>query len=96
MQRAEQETSVAFTAEDEVVEIYTCIPKDLRALKKRDNATIVRSGEYKDGPECAVFHIPAKKFNIAMSVRSTRVMSDEDREAVAIRLAGVRARKEQS
>ena len=45
MQRAEQETSVAFTAEDEVVEIYTCIPKDLRALKKRDNATIVRSGE---------------------------------------------------
>lgn len=93
MKRSEQETTVAYAAADDVVRIYSCIPADIRALKKRNNITVLDEGEYEDGNPYAHFEIPKAKFNISMAVRSGREMSDEQKQAASDRLAKARAAK---
>lgn len=93
MKRSEQETTVAYAAADDVVQIFSCIPADIRALKKRKNITVVEEGTYDDGSPHATFQIPKDKFNIGMAVRSGREMSDEQKQAASDRLAKARAAK---
>lgn len=94
MKRSEQETNVTYTAEDKVVRVFSCIPADIRHLKKRKEAVLVEEGEYTDGSPYATFEVPRDKFNISMAVRTTREMTPEQKQAAADRLAKARAAKE--
>jgi len=85
MQRSEVETVVAYSDDCLEVEIFSCIRKDITAMKKKEQFRLLREGSYKDGTAWAVFSIDRSKFDIARSAKSTRNLSDEQRQEIADR-----------
>lgn len=90
MQFSEQETAIAYSAADDTVQIWTCIPADVRALRKDDRFTETKSGTYNDGTDWAQFEIPRKRWSTPRGARTTRAMTDEQRAAAADRLRNAR------
>lgn len=93
MHAEERETSITYSDADDQVVIFTCIRKDITALKKKEQFTLTEEGKYKDGTAHATFTIPRDRFNIAGAARTTRALSDEQRKAQGERLAAARQKR---
>jgi hypothetical protein len=83
MTKDEWETTVTWIHTDDVVRIYTAHPKHLNRLRNDNRATLVR-----DYGDSADFTIPADQFDPLKGFK--RRMSEEQRQAVAERLATYR------
>ena len=91
---SERETVITYSDEDNVVEIFTCIRKDITAMSKKDQFEKVASGSYADGTLWARFRIDRSRFDIARSAKGQRKnQTEEQRQASAERLALARERK---
>lgn len=90
MRKSEQETSVNYEGDSEEVRIFSCIRKDITALKKSGKFTLVDEGKYVDGSIWAEFTIPVENFSVARGAKSQRKLTDEQRQALADRLANAR------
>lgn len=91
---AERETTIAYSDADDSVSIYTCIKRDLTVLRKNPAFKQVRSGTYKDGTEWGDFLLPVDQFgSVSSLVKRKRNLTDEQRQAVADRLANARKAK---
>lgn len=88
MIKAEQETTVTFTAADSHVSIYTCHAATLRALLARPGVTVEEQGEYADGTAWASLLVPVERFNLASAIK--RELTDAERAARAQNLPGAR------
>jgi hypothetical protein len=94
MLAVERETTIAYSDADEEVLIYTCIKRDLTVLRKNPAFKQVRSGTYKDGTEWGDFRLPVDQFgSVSSLVKRKRNLTDEQRQAVADRLANSRKPK---
>lgn len=94
MLAAERETTIAYTDADEYVTVFTCIRRDLTAMRKNPAFKQVRSGTYKDGTEWGDFQLSVEDFgSISSIVKRKRNLSDEQRAAVAERLSNARKAK---
>jgi hypothetical protein len=83
----EQETSVTAGRADDVVHVYSNVPKHLRRLRRDPRVT-----ELQGDAEWGRFTIPADQFDPLRGFkRAPRVMTDEQRQAVADRLRKARA-----
>lgn len=82
----EMETTVTFVRSDNVVRIYSSNPKHLNRLRADERATIT-----KDYGDSAEFTIPADQFDPLKGFkRKSRPLTEEQRQALADRLAKVR------
>lgn len=90
MMRSEQETTITYAADDELVKAFTCLPRDLRKFQRDKRWTQVAGGTYKDGTEWGEFSCPSEGFNPARAAKSSRSMTDEQRAAAAARLHAAR------
>ena len=91
MLAAERETTIAYSDDDEVVRIFTCIKRDLTVLKKNSAFKQVRSGTYADGTQWGDFELSVDDFgSVSSLVKRKRNLSDEQRAAVAERLSKAR------
>ena len=86
MIRAEMETTVTFGVEEEVVRIYTCVPKHLRRLRNYEHATETRGGK-----DWGQFEIPVEFFDPLTGFKHKRKLSAAQREAASERMRAVRA-----
>ncbi len=87
----ERETTIAYSDADDVVRVFTCLKRDLTAIKKNKAFKQVDGGVYRDGTEWGSFHLPMDKFgSVSSIVKRTRTMTDEQRVATAERLANAR------
>ena len=88
----ESETTRSLSDGDPLVRIWSARRKDITTLRKKPEVfTEVASGN--DGShDWAEFTCPVERFNIAAAARpkSQRTYTQEQREAMAKRLAGVR------
>lgn len=90
LSNAEQETSVAYSAADHQVHIWTCIKTDLNRLRKDDRFTEVKSGVYNSGHEWAEFTIDRDQWNPIRGAKRKVTMTDERRQELAERLRNLR------
>ncbi|MEL4357067.1 MULTISPECIES: hypothetical protein [unclassified Luteococcus] len=88
--RSEQETTITYAADDELVKAFTCLPRDLRKFKRDKRWAQIAGGTYKDGTEWGEFTCPSDGFNPVRAAKSSRPMTDEQRAASAARLAAAR------
>lgn len=88
----EQETIITQNRTDDTVSIYTSNTHDLRYFKSRKEFTLVQ--EWFDAEtgevEAASFTLPKDRANIRKIVKSTRKLTDEQRQALVDRLNTVR------
>ena len=85
--RSEQETTVTAIRDDDNVYIYTANPVHLRRLRNDSRATEIQGGN-----DWGRFTIPATAFDPLKGFRRKgRVLSDDERAAVSLRLADARA-----
>ena len=88
MKLEEQETTININAAEDVVHVWTNIPRDLRTLRSCRDFTERRAGRYKDGTEWGEYILPADKLaSLRSLVRRTHQMSDEQKAANTARLA---------
>ena len=91
----ERETTIAYSDADTEVLIFTCIKRDLTVLRKNPAFKLVRGGTYVDGTEWGDFRLPVDQFgSVSSLVKRKRNLTDEQRQAVADRLANSRKPKE--
>lgn len=83
----EQETTVTYTRADNVVRIYTAVPRHIRALRGNDRATETRSGD-----DWAEFTVPATEFDPVKGFKRRVTMSDEQRQAASDRMKALHTR----
>ena len=96
-QMDEQETTITFMRTEEKVRIYTSIPAHMRKLDKDPRAT--RTDAWWNGVpfqpgsimESAAYEVSASDWNPLSFRRKSRELSEEEREALRVRLARVRA-----
>lgn len=80
--RDEQETTLTWAVTDEVVRIFTAVPKHINRLRKDDRATLV-----KDYGDSAMFTVPASEFDPLKGFKRRRKpLTPEQRTALADRL----------
>lgn len=89
MLNSERETSIAYTDADEYVRIYSCIRKDITAMKKKEQFKLHQEGVYEDGTPWATFHVPRDKFDVARAAKTTRSMTEDQRKAASDRMAAI-------
>lgn len=87
---SERETVVAYTQDDTVIRVYSCIRSDINKMRKKSAYTLVKEGEYEGGVAWAVFEIPRDKFDIGRAARATRTLTPEQAEAARLRLQKAR------
>lgn len=93
MEASERETSIVYSDDSEYVEIFTCIRKDITAMKNKEQFELVEEGKYSDGTSFANFRIPRSKFDIGKAAKFTRNLTDEQRQERAARMQAVRDKK---
>lgn len=93
MRATERETTVSYSDDGRDVQIYTCIRRDITAMRKKEQFTLTEEGTHVDGTPYAYFTIPREKFDIARAAKSTRTMTDEAKQKLAERLASSRSKK---
>ena len=88
----EQETIITQNRADDTVSIYTSNTHDIRYFKSRKEFTLVQEWFDAETGECeaASFTLPKDRANIRKIVKSTRNLSDEQRQALADRLNTLR------
>lgn len=88
----EQETIITQNRLDDFVSVYTSNPFDIRYFKSREEFTLVE--EWLDADtgevEAAAFSLPKERANIRKIVKSTRNLTDEQRQELADRLSKAR------
>lgn len=85
----EQETTVTFGRREEYAYIYTSDARHLWRLREDPRAEEINGVE-----DWANFRVPMAKVNPLKFFKTVRVMTDEQKQAAAARLAEARARKE--
>ena len=90
LSREEQETTIAYTAADEKVQVYTCIKRDITKFKKDPNFTLVREGTH-GTTAFAYFTIPVDKIRIGSA--KTMNLSDEEKARRAKRMSDLHKNK---
>lgn len=83
MNADERETVIVLNDGNDEVRIWTCRRPDITALDRKDAFTCVERGRYDDGTEWATCTIPRPRFSIARAARGQRVLTDEQRAAMA-------------
>ena len=73
MSPSERETTITYTDADEVVQIYTCIRRDITALKKKLSRGVVllEEGTHRDGTVYAKFQVPIDLWRPGNAVKRT-------------------------
>ena len=89
----ERETIVNASDGDGVVRIWTAQRKHITRMRRNDSFAETATG-YHGGTEWAEFTIPASDWNPASGAKRKRNLTDEQRQALADRLA--KAREAQS
>lgn len=88
----EQETIITQNRVDDSVSIYTSNTHDIRYFKSRKEFTLIQ--EWFDAEtgevEAASFTLPKERANIRKIVKSTRKLTDEQRQELADRLKTAR------
>lgn len=92
----ERETTVSYTDADDSVIIFSCIRKDITAMKKKPKFELIEEGILKPTTPWAKFRIARADFDISRAARSSRTLTDEQRQQVAERLAEARKKKEEA
>ena len=82
----ERETVITVTDADPVVRIWTAQRRHITRMRKHDSFTETATG-YHGGTEWAEFTIPATDWNPATGAKRKRNLTDEQRQALADRLA---------
>ena len=85
----ERETTVNASDGDQVVRIWTAQRKHITRMRRHDSFTETATG-YHGGTEWAEFTIPASDWNPASGAKRKRNLTDEQRQALADRLAKAR------
>ena len=83
----ERETTIAYTDAYDTINIYTCIRKDITAMKKKEQFVLIDEGAYPDGTIWAKFEISRDKFDIARAAKGSRNLSEEQRAALSARMS---------
>ena len=70
---SERETTITYTDADEAVQVYTCIRRDITALKKKLSRGVVllEEGTHLDGTTYAKFKVPTKLWRLGNAVKRT-------------------------
>lgn len=95
MLAGERETSIAYSDEDDKVLIYSCIRKDITAMKKKDQFELVEEGAYEDGTIWAQFSIDRDKFDVGRAAKTTRNLSPESRAKLSERMSKLHSNKKE-
>ena len=79
MIHSERETTITYTDADEAVQIYTCIRRDITALKKKLSRGVVllEEGTHLDGTAYAKFQVPIDLWRPGNAVK--RTVSDAEK-----------------
>lgn len=85
----ERETVITVTDADQSVHIWTAQRRHITRMRKHDSFTETGSG-YHGTTEWASFTIPARDWNPASGAKRKRNLTDEQRQALADRLAKAR------
>lgn len=77
---SERETTITYTDADEAVQIYTCIRRDITALKKKLSRGVVllEEGTHRDGTVYAKFQVPIDLWRLGNAIK--RTVSEASRE----------------
>ena len=70
---SERETTITYTDADEAVQIYTCIRRDITALKKKlgRGVVILEEGTHRDGTVYAKFQVPIDLWRPGNAIKRT-------------------------
>lgn len=70
---SERETTITYTDADEAVQIYTCIRRDITALKKKAERGVVllEEGTHLDGTAYAKFEVPVELWRPGNAIKRT-------------------------
>lgn len=95
--RDEQETTVSWMRDDDMVSIWTSNRPHLDRLRKLANSDSSKEyvKEVSGGEDYGDFLVSARNFKLFSAIRKPRVMSEEQRRAAADRLRNVREAKRQ-
>ena len=76
---SERETTITYTDDDKAVQIYTCIRRDITALKKKliRGVVLLEEGTHLDGTAYAEFEVPMELWSVASGVK--RTVSDAEK-----------------
>lgn len=76
---SERETTITYTDADEAVQTYTCIRRDITALKKKLSRGVVLLEEsaHLDGTVYAKFQVPMRLWSISSGIK--RTVSDAEK-----------------
>lgn len=89
MQKDEWETTITYDQMDQVVSIYSTVPKHIRKLRSDERFRV-----WRDGGDWIHGSINAADFNVLGGFkRKSKPMSEEQRAAAVARLAAARAKK---
>lgn len=88
---SERETAANYTDGDEVVRIFTCIRRDITAMRKKEQFVEIKTGFYPGKVMWSEFEILREDFDIARAAKTKRNLSDEQRQALSDRLKNARA-----
>jgi hypothetical protein len=88
--REEQETTLVFDNSKGQWSVYSTVPKHIRKLSKLCDLNVL---ETEDGRPIAVKGVLSEK---QVSMKQERIMSDEQKQAAAERLARARNKKEEN
>lgn len=97
--KEEQETTVTHIASDNVVRVYTAVPKHIRRLERDSRATRLEvwTNDSDLGIEAATYEIPKSDFDpLGGFKRRSTPMSPERRQAAAERLARARSTRSET
>lgn len=95
MINSERETSLVYSDDDEVIYIYSCVRRDITAMKKKSQFTVEEEGKYKDGTPWAKFSIPMDRFDISRGAKTTRNLSPEARAKLSSRMTKLHAKNKE-
>ena len=85
----ERETTVNASDGDQLVRIWTAQRRHITRMRRNDSFTETATG-YHGGTEWAEFTIPSADWNPASGAKRKRNLTDEQRQALADRLAKAR------
>ena len=76
---SERETTITYADADEAVQIYTCIRRDITALKKKLSRGVVllKEGTHLDGTAYAEFQVPMRLWSVSSGIK--RTVSDAEK-----------------
>ena len=91
MNASKRETTIAYADGDEVIQIFSCIRRDITAMSKKEQFVEIERGFYPGKVLWAKFEILREDFDLARGAKTKRNLSDEQRQALSDRLKAARA-----